>query len=130
MNEMTKVAGQVPGIMQEAAQHMRKLAEDNVSLSQECDALRKQLTVEKIARRMEQRGLEPELDFDGKVAKLASLEPSKLATMEQAIELAGGSFRLGRVQDADKTASDGSFVRSGSSADDLDNFFASNAAYE
>lgn len=130
MSEMTKVAGQVPGIMQEAAQHMRKLAEDNTMLVQERNALQHQLLCEKIAQRMAERGIESELDHRGKVAKLTSLEPSKLATMEQAIELAGGSFRLGRVEEADKAASDSSFVRSDAGSDDLDNFLASNAAYD
>jgi hypothetical protein len=134
-DDMTKVAGQVPGIMHEAAQHMRKLSEQNVELVQERDALMHENRIMKIARRMEQRGLEPNLSFEEKVAKLQEVPQEKLAATEQAIELTAGGFRLGTVDQqssgGEKRASRGELYSSDESGgDELEGFVTQMSAYD
>lgn len=134
MSDITKVAGQVPGIMHEAAQHMRKMAEQNTELVQERDALLTENRLMKIARRMEQRGLEPNLTFEEKVAKLEAVPAEKLAATEQAIELTAGGFRLGTVdpsQGGEKRAARGElYAKDAEAGDDLDNFVSTMSAYD
>jgi hypothetical protein len=133
MSDMDKVAGQVPGIMHEAAQHMRKLAEENVSLVGERDALAHEVRLLKIARRMEQRGIEPNLSFEEKVAKLQEVPVEKLAATEQAIELTAGGFKLGHVEQpqGEKRASRGELYSSDESGgDELESFVSTMSAYE
>lgn len=133
-DDMEKVAGQVPGIMHEAAQHMRKLAEHNVELVQERDALLHENRLMKIARRMEQRGLEPNLSFEEKVAKLQEVPSEKLAATEQAIELTAGGFRLGHIEQpqvGEKRASRGELYTSDESGgDELESFVTQMSAYD
>jgi|NOAtaT_6_FD_contig_71_168328_length_2369_multi_3_in_0_out_0_2 hypothetical protein len=131
-NKMTKVAGQVPGVLHEAAQHMRKLAEANVGLAEENDGLRHELRTMKLARRMEVRGIEPALDFESKVAKIAQLPVTKLAAVEEAVELTAGGFRLGHVeqpQTGEKRASSGELYSAGDSGDVLEGFVETMSAY-
>jgi hypothetical protein len=133
MSDHTKIAGQVPGIMHEAAQHMRKLAEDNVELTQERDILFHENRLMKIAMRMEQRGLDPNLSFEEKMAKLEGVPAEKLATFEQAIEMAAGGFRLGTTEssrDGEKQASRGELYSASAGGDDLDNFVTTMRAYD
>lgn len=133
MSDTEKVAGQVPGIMQAAAQHMRKLSEYNVELVQERDALMHENRLMKIARRLEQRGLEPNLSFEEKVAKLEAVPSEKLAATEQAIELTAGGFSLGHVgeaQPSEKRASKGELYSSNSAGDELEGFVTQNHAFD
>lgn len=124
MPDIKKIASQVPAVLQESAQHMRKLSEDNANLVQENDELRHELRLVKLARRMEERGLEPSLDFDEKVATLRGFDRSKLASFEQAVEITAGGFALGRLEHPDdKTASDSG------GGDPLENFVLSHQAY-
>ena len=70
--------------------------------------------------------MSPELDFEQKVAALVETPFEKLATLEQAIELATSGFRLGQVQADDaKLASE----ESGHPSDVLDVFISSQSAY-
>lgn len=131
-DKMTKVAGQVPGVLHEAAQHMRKLAESNVGLVEENEALKHELRTMKLARRMEVRGLEPALDYESKVAKIAQIPVTKLAAVEEAVELAAGGFRLGHVeqpQTGEKRASGGELYSAGENGDELEGFVETMSAY-
>ena len=132
-DESSKIASQTPQLMQMAAQHMRKMAADNVDLLKENEALQHENRVMKIARRLEQRGLETSLSFEEKVAKLQDLPVEKLASFEAAVELAAGGVSLGRVapQDGDeKRASMGETYRTNSSgSDELEDFVMSQGAY-
>ena len=84
---------------------------------------------------MEVRGIEPNLSFEDKVAKLGDIPEEKLASMEQAIELAAGGVRLGTVgsvqTDTDgKTAGRGELYKGESDGSDtLDNFIESQGAF-
>jgi hypothetical protein len=136
MSDMDKVAGQVPGIMQTAAEHMRKLAGQNVELVKRAEAAEHEVRLVKLARRMEQRGIEPSLGFDEKLAHLRSIEIGKIASLEQAVELAAGGFRLGRLEAEEKRASadfgtgGGELYRRGADGGDaLEQFIESQHAY-
>jgi hypothetical protein len=128
-----KVAGQVPGVMQAAAQHLRKMAADNVTLYKRAESAENEVRRMKLARRMEQRGIEPQLSFEEKVEKLSALDPEKLATTEQAVELAAGGVRLGTVasRDEEKRSSvRGETYRSSEDGSDpLDAFVMNQEAY-
>ena len=128
-----KVAGQVPGVMNAAAQHLRKMAGKNVELSKRAEAAEHEVRVMKIARRMEQRGLEPGLAFEEKIAALRDLEPVKLSHMEQAIELAAGGFHLGHVEEKreEKRASHGGelYATGDGGSDLLEDFVVTQRAF-
>lgn len=126
--ELQKLAGDLQGVLRTSAQHLEKLANEHAELLAVHAKQDHELQAFKLARRMEQRGLQPDLDFEQKVAKLLETPVEKLATLEQAIELAPGGFRLGSVQADDKVAND-DFGSSGSAADPLDSFISSQAAY-
>jgi hypothetical protein len=138
MSDMSKLASQVPGIMQMAAQHLRKVASENVQLVQSNEELARENRVMKLARRMDVRGLEPNLSFEEKIAKLQEVPVEKLASLEQAIEMAAGGVNLARVATRDdsagaKLASDiqrGELYRSNEAGtDSLDDFIASQDAF-
>jgi hypothetical protein len=103
---------------------MRKIAADNAELNETNAELSKENQAMKLARRMEQRGLEPGLDFEAKVAHIMSMDQAKIATFEQAIEMAHSGFSLGAADTEDKTAAGGS-----SDGDVLSNFITSQAAF-
>jgi len=130
MSDMNKVASQVPGVMGAAAQHLRKLAGQNVDLVKRAEVAEHEVRVMKVARRMDQRGLEPNLSFEEKTAMLREMDPEKLGSLEQAIELSAGGFRLGRVEAEEKRASTGSeFYSAQSGTDSLEDFVTNQKAY-
>jgi hypothetical protein len=123
--ELTKLAGDLQGVLRTSAQHLTKLANAHAELLAVSQQQAHELAAMKLARRMEQRGLSPELDFEQKVAKLIETPVEKLATLEQAVELAASGFRLGQVQAEDKMASG----EPGQTPDVLDSFISSQSAY-
>jgi len=132
MSNMEKVAHEVPGIMQAASQHLVKLAGKNVELVKRAEAAEHETRVMKLARRMEIRGLHTNLSFEEKVAQLSEVPIDKLATMEQAVEMAAGGVRLGKVAEASdtssKVASNYDMSSGGSADDELESFIESQAA--
>lgn len=125
MADMNKLASQIPGVLQEASQHMRKIANANADLVRENEELRHELRLTKLARRMEERGLEPSLDYEAKLASLQDIDVSRLDALEQAVELAAGGFTLGRLDAGDGDTK----VAGGTRHDDLDTFVLSHQAY-
>ncbi len=125
-HDLQKLAGDLQGVLRTSAAHMKKLANSNAELLATSAQQDRELKAYKLARRMEQRGLNSELDFEAKVAAMLEMPTEKLATLEQAVEIAPGGFRLGSVQADDKTASGDSPAQQ---VDDLDAFIASQAAY-
>lgn len=122
---MVKLAGDLQGVLRTSADHMTKLANQNAELHAVNQALEHELKAMKLARRMEQRGIEPGVDFETKVANLLQTPLEKLATMEQAVEFATGGFRLGQVQAEDGAQTGGE----GRPLDDLDAYILSQTAY-
>jgi hypothetical protein len=123
--DLQKLASDLPAVLKTAADHLKKLSHSHVAVVRENEQLSHELSAHKLARRMEQRGLSSELDYEAKVAKLLEMPVQKLASMDAAIELASGGFNLGKVEADDKTASEGSQP----GGDPLDSFISSNAAY-
>lgn len=121
MDEMDKVAHEIPGIMQAASQQLVKLAEQNVELLNRANDSEHELRATKLARRMELRNIHPDLSFEDKIAQLMEMEPARLDTMEQAIELAAGGVSLGKIAQDDKN-------QGGASGDELTLFIESQAA--
>jgi hypothetical protein len=126
--ELQKLAGDLQGVLSTTSQHLRKMANAQAELLATNKQQDHELKAYKLARRMEQRGLASELDYEQKVAKLLETPIEKLATMEQAVELATGGFRLGSVQTDDKTAADDELGGT-PGPDVLDSFITSQAAY-
>lgn len=95
--DMDKIASQVPGILNAGAAHMRKIAQQNVDLVRQNQALENEVRVMKLARRMEDRGLQNDLDYDEKCASLRDADDTKLASIESAVEIVAGGFSLGKL---------------------------------
>jgi hypothetical protein len=120
---INKLAGDLQGVLRASAEHLVKLANSNAELLATTQSQEHELKAYKLARRMEQRGLSPDLDFEQKVAKLLETPVEKLATFEQAVELASSEFRLGSVELDEKVA------EGGSPTDELSSYIMSQQAY-
>lgn len=103
-NSITKLAADAPGVLVAGAQLTRKLASQAVELAQRNEALEHELRLHKIAMRMEDRDLEPDMSVEAKVASLRDMEASKLAGIEAAIEMTPGGFKLASLKIADETS--------------------------
>lgn len=121
--KLAALASELPAVMQAASQHLKKLAAQVVAAEKRASAAEAELRLAKIARRMEDRGLDRNVTFDDKVAHLRELDSEKLASFEQAIEMAAGGFRLGQVQ----TVEEG--VSGAVTGDELDRYILSQEAY-
>lgn len=129
--DMNKVAADVPAMMHSAATHMRKLAGSNVELSKRAQSAEHELRVMKIARRMDLRGLHPNLSYEEKIASLRDYSTEKLATTEAAIDLAAGGVRMPQLQQtetAHKVASGENRAPGESDSDPLEEYIESQAA--
>jgi hypothetical protein len=102
MTDISKLASAVPSILAETSNCLRKLASTNAGLVKENEDLRHALRVMKIARRMEERALDAGTPYEAKVARLQGFESEKLDTLEHAIELSPGGFKLGSLQQQDE----------------------------
>lgn len=123
-----KLAAQTPTIVYEAGNHLRKMASANVHLAQENTVLRRELHLNKLAHRMEERGLEPGRNFDQKLAFLHDVEESKLASLEQAIEMSAGGFKLASLQETEKDNIQAPGQKGKEAYSDLDSFILSGRA--
>jgi len=95
MNEqLQKIASETPTVLTEGARLTRKLASDNIELAERNEALERELTIHKLAMRMQERGLEPGMELGEKVAMLRDVDPAKLAGIEAAVEMSAGGFKL------------------------------------
>ena len=112
MDPMQKIASEAPAILLEGARVTKKLAQDNVELQEQNEALGHELTIHKLAMRMQERGLEPALSLDEKVAMLRSVEATKLAGIEAAVEMSAGGFKLATLHSEEETVSPASQSKS------------------
>jgi hypothetical protein len=117
------VENDVPSIMRAASQHMSKLANQNVGLVKRAESAERELLIVKIARRMEQRGLQQHLSYEEKVAHLSEVQD--LDAVQAAVEIAAGGVSLGKVAEADRPSNN---TRS-DSAEDLEAFINSQSAF-
>lgn len=111
-DKFTKLANDTPAILREAGAVMRKVAQANIVLEKKASDLERENRAMKLARRMEIRGVEDDLTFEEKVAKILELPETKLAAFEAGIEFAASGARLGAVQSAEdaKLAASGSMA--------------------
>jgi len=132
MSELMKLAGDAPGILAAGAQHMRALSTQNVELLKRAGSAETELRLMKLARRMEVRGMEPNLSFEEKVAGLREIPAEKLGSMEEAVEIAAGGVSLGRVaseEDNGRKVASTELYHSDGGVDDLEEFVLSGQAY-
>jgi hypothetical protein len=121
MDEMTKIAAAVPGVLHEAAEFTRKLASANLDLVRERDGALHQLRLMKLAQRMHERGIDPHLSFDEKVEHLGQHEATKIAAFEAGLSLVGGgSLSLGQLEE--KTAGETHGASTGLTQEGLNDF--------
>lgn len=105
MSNMNKLASKVPAILAEASAHLRKTASRLVEVEGENTRLRHELRITKIAHRMEERGLDPALNLEAKIAQLHEVAEKRFDALEQAIELSPGGFKLGSLEEPEETDS-------------------------
>jgi hypothetical protein len=118
-----KLAADLPAVLQEAANHMELMSHKLASSEKRASDMELELRAMKLARRMEDRGVNQGLTFEQKVAELRGAGLDKLATVEQALEMATGGFRLGAAVEAEVSPS------VGAGADPLGDFITSGNAY-
>lgn len=119
MNKLSQA--QTGQMMKLAAENLRSLSEENQDLKTKVAHYEKKERVERIAHAMEAKGLEPELDFDEKVAGL--LRRDKLDVVEEAVGLAAPQMKLASVHEDHRATIEG-----GEFTDDAADRFASNLA--
>lgn len=98
-----QVYSEVPGVLRALASERDNLVEKNASLQSELDDYRRRDRIEKIARVMETRGLNPGQSFHDKVEQIkeAADKGRSLDAIEEAVELTtpdGGIGKLGSDQ--------------------------------
>ena len=83
--------------MKLASENLRALSEENMQLREKVAHYEKVERVEKIASAMEEKGLEPELSFQDKVAGL--MRRDRLDVVEEAVGLAAPQMKLASIHD-------------------------------
>lgn len=95
---MDKISNvQVGQMMKVAASSIRNLSEENKQLKEKVAQYEHQARAEKIASQMEEKGLQPELSFEEKVAGLVRRE--NLDVVEEAIGLSAPQLKLASVHE-------------------------------
>ncbi len=103
---------------------MEKMATEHVALLKRAEDAERELLAMKLARRMEEKNLHPELSFEQKVAELRNAPPERLAVIEGGIEFAAGNHAFGKVA-SHTEGGEGSTT----SGDPLDAFVMSQTAF-
>lgn len=90
-------AAQAGQMMKLAAENLRVLSEENQDLRTKLAAYERKERAEKIAAAMVEKGLEPELSFEDKVAGL--LKREDLEVVEEAVGMSAPQMKLASVHD-------------------------------
>lgn len=130
---MSKIsAAQAGQMMKVAAENLRALSEENKSIKAERDELQTKVAsyerekrIEKVAKAMESKGLNPELTLEEKVASLRQHE--KLEVLEEAVNLSAPQMKLASVAEGGRVTVEGS---DGDGDNAADNFAANLASIE
>ncbi len=121
MNKFSTVeAGQV---MKLAAGSLRALSEENMELKEKVASFEKLARAERIATEMQEKNLQPDLDFKSKVAGL--LERDDLEVVERAVELNAPQTKFASIHDDSVKVEGGLSDQEGSQAEST---FAANLA--
>jgi hypothetical protein len=103
---MQKVsAAQAGQMMKLAAESLRALSEENQSLRTKVASYEKKERAERIAKAMDDKGLEPELEYQEKVAGL--LQRDDLDVVEQAVGLSAPQMKLASVHEDRRVTTEG-----------------------
>lgn len=94
----TKIStAQTSQMMKLAAENLRNLSEENVTLREKVAFYEKKNRAEKIATAMVEKGLEPELSLDEKIAGL--LKREDLSIVEEAVSMSAPQMKLASVHE-------------------------------
>jgi len=94
----TKISGaQIGQMMKMASESLRNLSAENNSLREKVAAYEKMDRVNKIASKMEEKGLEPALSREEKVAGL--LQRDDLPVFEEAVNLSAPQLKIASLKD-------------------------------
>lgn len=115
-------SAQAGQMMKLAAENLRALSEENQELRQKVAHFEKKERVEKIASKMEEKGLEPELSLQDKIAGL--LKRDDLSVVEEAVSMSAPQMKLASVSDGDARVA----VEGDDSGDSASDAFAANLA--
>lgn len=120
---MSKINSTQAGLMMKvAAENVRALSQENQELKTKVSHYEKRARAEQIASKMEEKGLEPELSIQEKIAGL--LKRDDLSVVEEAVSMSAPQMKLASVaEDGERVAVEGDDT--GSSASDA---FAANLA--
>lgn len=110
---MNKISAAEAGqMMKLAAENLRALSEENKSVKAENDELRTKVAgfehgkrVEKVAKAMDAKGLQPEMTLEEKIASLSKHE--KLEVVEEAVNLSAPQMKLAHVAGDDAVTVEG-----------------------
>lgn len=112
---MEKISqAQAGEMMKVAAEGLRTLSAENQELKEKLSHYERKDHAEKIATLMEEKGIEPELSFQEKVAGL--LKRDNLSVIEEAVGFSAPQMKLASVHDDARVESDGGGESDGSSA--------------
>lgn len=103
MNKLS--APQVGQMMKLAAENLRALSEENQNLKTKVAHFEKKERAEKIATAMEEKGLEPELDFKDKVSGL--MKRDDLRVVEEAVGMSAPQMKLASVHEDSRVTVEG-----------------------
>jgi len=94
--ELEKISGaESKLVLKTASATIRSLASENDALRQKVAAFEERTRVEKIAKAMEEKGLNADLDYTEKVAALLDKERTpNLDTVEEAVKMASPQGRI------------------------------------
>lgn len=107
MNKTAAALVQVPALLKEAQAHMDLMSNKLAELHSAHSTALHEIQAMKVAQRMVERNLDPSTGWEQKVASLRGMSSEKLATMEQAIELAQGGLNLPRPDSTDRVVGGG-----------------------
>ena len=112
---MSNVNSTQAGLMMKvAAENVRALSQENQELKTKVAHYEKRARAEQIAARMEEKGLEPELTMQDKIAGL--LKRDDLSVVEEAVSMSASQMKLASVSGDERVAVEGDDT--GSSASD------------
>jgi hypothetical protein len=98
---MIKMSGaQASEILKTSAASLRALSEENQTLKTKVAAFEKKASAERLARAMEEKGLNDGLSFEEKVASI--MERDDLTVLEQAVGMSAPQMKLASVEDSDE----------------------------
>ena len=91
-------AAQAQAVLAQVPGQLRKLASENESLRARVEELEQEKRLQKLAKRMEEKGLDPDLSEEDRMARLTEqARAGRLDVLEQAVVMAAGRAPLGEL---------------------------------